>query len=269
MDLFSIIVLGVVQGITEWIPISSKTQDTLVYLSILHGDTGLLIPVLLYLHLGTVLAAALYFRKDITAMIKELRSRPWDIRGHSRGEAGFLLTALLFTGVIGIPLLVVERGSFQALDASLLFIAMGTGLVITGLLLMIQNRSMTRGREQVNWRDGILTGLLQGLSVLPGVSRAGTSTTGLIWRGFDGESSFHLSFLLGIPTVILAELVFYINGSLFVFPVIDGILLTAASFLVGYLAIDVVLKTVKRVNLAYLAFAMGAFIIAAGAAGFG
>ncbi|HTY52967.1 MAG TPA: undecaprenyl-diphosphate phosphatase [Methanomicrobiales archaeon] len=269
MDLFSILVLGLVQGITEWIPISSKTQDTLVYLSFLHGNLNLVVPILLYLHLGTVLSAALYFRGELRSIVGQLLRGPGEIRARFRGETGFLVTALLFTGLMGIPLLILEKESLGGLNASLLFIGMGAGLLITGVLLLLQKRSAIRQREQVTWKDGVLTGLLQGLSVLPGVSRAGTSTTGLIWRGFDGESSFHLSFLLGIPTVVLAELIFYINGSLLALPVADGILLTAVSFLVGYVTIDLILKIVRRVNLAYLALALGLFIIGAGVAGLG
>ncbi|VVB72430.1 Undecaprenyl-diphosphatase [uncultured archaeon] len=69
MDLFSIIVLGLVQGITEWIPISSKTQVTLVYLQFLGGSPSQVIPILLYSHLGTLFAASLYFRYEIKPIL--------------------------------------------------------------------------------------------------------------------------------------------------------------------------------------------------------
>ncbi len=81
---------------------------------------------------------------------------------------GFLFTALLFTGVVGIPLLLLERRSFPGMDASLIFLAMGLGLIVTGAFLLLQKRTKMRGREEVNWKDGVLTGLLQGLSILPG-----------------------------------------------------------------------------------------------------
>ncbi len=269
MDWFSILLLGLVQGVTEWVPISSKTQDTLVYLSFLHGDPSLLVPILLYLHLGTFLAAILYFRDDIREMLREFLERPMDARVHCRGKPGFLATALLFTGIVGIPLLFLEKRYFSGMDASLIFMVMGLGLILTGIFLLIQKRATLREKEEANWRDGVLTGLLQGLSILPGISRSGTSTTGLIWRGFDSESSFHLSFLLGIPTVLLAEMVFYIGGGLLTFPLADGMLLALTSFVSGYLTLDAVLKVVKRVNLGYVALAMGALIIAVSLAGAG
>ncbi len=269
MDLFSIIILGLTQGVTEWVPISSKTQDTLVYLKFLGGSQAQVVPVLLYLHIGTVLAALLYFRKEIAAMLTSIIQKPTDVGSHFRSKPGFLFTSLLFTGVVGIPLLLLEKQLFPNLDWGLLLALMGAGLVVTGFLLLSQKGVQKRDMKEVNWTDGVLTGILQGLSILPGVSRAGTSTTGLIWRGFDSESSFHLSFLLSIPTVVLAELVFYVGGAVTSFPVLDGLLLALSSFIFGYLALDALLRFVKKVNLAYVAFALGLIMIAAGLTGAG
>jgi len=267
MNMIDIIILGLVQGITEWVPVSSKTQDTFVFLNFLHGDPNSVVPLLLYLHIGTLLAALVYFRKEVAAIAGNLMKRPTDLKAHAKGEVGFLLTSLLFTGIVGVPLLLLEKRLFPTLDASMLFVVMGVGLMATGALLAIRKGSKRRKRADVGWKDGVLTGLLQGFSVLPGISRSGTSTTGLIWRGFDSESSFHLSFLLSIPTVIVAELFLYVNGSLAAFPITDGIMLALSSFVFGYLTIGALLKVVKRINLAYVALALGVIIVAAGMIG--
>jgi len=267
MDIISMIILGLVQGITEWIPISSKTQDTFVYLKFLNGDPNLVVPILLYLHLGTVIAAAIYFRKEIMELVFGFVKKPAEWRTHANGKIGFLFTALLFTGIIGVPLLLLEKRFFPSLDGGLLFLLMGVGLAVTGIMLMVQKGTKLRRIEAVGWKDGILTGLLQGFSVLPGISRAGTSTSGLIYRGFDSESSFHLSFLLSIPTVIFAEMLLSVNGSLATFPVADGLLLALFSFVFGFLTLDALLKIVRRVNLAYVALALGLLMMAAGLMG--
>jgi undecaprenyl-diphosphatase len=269
MDIVSILILGLVQGITEWIPLSSKTQDTFVYLKFLNGDPSSVVPILLYLHVGTVLAATIYFRKEILAMLKAVSAEPTAFRKHLAGEPGFLFTSLLFTGIVGLPLLLIEKKFLPDLNGGLLFAVMGLGLLATGFLLLRQKARKERQSPQAGWKDGVLTGALQGLSILPGVSRSGTSATGLIWMGFDSESSFHLSFLLSIPTVVLAELVFYIGGSLTAFPMADGLMLAASSFVFGYLTLDAILRVVKRVNLAYAAFALGLIIMAVGIAGLG
>ena len=270
MSLFQLIVLGLVQGITEWVPISSKTQVTFVYLKFFHGDPSLVIPILLFAHLGTVIAATIYFRHELAGIIREIAGNPWDLRRHADGKAGFLFSALLFTGLVVIPLLLAEKHFFPTLDAGILYALMGAGLIVTGILLLSHKGGNTREIRDVGWKDGILTGMLQGLSTLPGISRSGTSTTGLIWRGFDSGSSFYLSFLLSIPTVVLAEILLsYGSTGMNGLPVADGIILLLTSLGFGYLTLDVLLNVVKRVNIAYLVLALGILIIAVGLTGVG
>jgi undecaprenyl pyrophosphate phosphatase UppP len=180
------------------------------------------------------------------------------------------LPFLLFTGLVGIPLLLAEKHFFPTLDAGILYALMGAGLIVTGILLLSHKGGNTREIRDVGWKDGILTGMLQGLSTLPGISRSGTSTTGLIWRGFDSGSSFYLSFLLSIPTVVLAEILLsYGSTGMNGLPVADGIILLLTSLGFGYLTLDVLLNVVKRVNIAYLVLALGILIIAVGLTGVG
>ncbi len=268
MDFLSIVALGLTQGITEWIPVSSKTQDTFVYLTLLNGSGSLVVPILLYLHLGTLLAAIIYFSGEIKAILLAIAKRPASLRAYSEGKPAFIITSLIFTGIVGVPLLLLEKKVLPSLTGPLLFAVMAAGLLLTGFLLLKQRGRMERKESDANWLDGVLTGILQGFSVLPGVSRAGTSTTGLIWRGFDAESSFRLSFLLSIPTVMLAEMVFYVGG-LMSFPLYDGLLLAASSFVFGYLTLDSLLRVVKKVNMAYVAFALGILMLAAALLGAG
>jgi undecaprenyl-diphosphatase len=269
MDTINILFLGLVQGVTEWVPISSKTQVSLAWLKLLGGDPGLLVPILLYVHLGTLLAAIIYFRRELLEIASSVLSKPLAKSTYAEGKTGFLITSLFLTGAVGLPLLFIERELFPTLDTGVIFALMGAGLLLTGLLLLSQKKARERKRESVAWKDGILTGIMQGLSVLPGVSRSGASATGLVWRGFCAEDSFYLSFLLSIPTVICAELAFYVGGGLSSFPIADGILLAAASFAFGYLAIGFLLKLLRKVSAAYLALAMGAVMIAAWALGMG
>jgi len=261
MDLYSIIVLGLVQGIAEWIPISSKTQVTLVYLQFLGGSPSLVIPILLYVHLGTLLAASIYFRKELIDILGLISSSPFQYKTFTQGKIGFLMAALASTGLIGLPILYVEKVLLPNLDGTSLFLLMGIGLILTGLLLLSQKKLRLRNSDSVGWRDGLLTGVLQGFSTLPGVSRAGTTSTALIWRSFDSESALHLSFLLSIPSVVMAEIVFYLGSGLGDLPVIDGISLMLSSFVFGYLSLDAILHFIKRVNVAYLALLLGIIII--------
>ena len=265
MDILAILALGLVQGITEAVPLSSKTQDTVFYLKFLHGDPSMVIPILLYLNIGSIFSALIYFRREIWKILTQFLKNPLDIKAHSEGKLGYLFTALLFTGIVGMPLLLAEKKFFPTLDLSLIFALMGAGLLLTGLFLLLQKGAKVRKAESAGWKDGILTGALQGLSILPGVSRSGSSITGLIWRGFDSESSYHLSFLLSVPTIFLAEVIIGLGGGgLGALPVADGLLLAISAFVFGYLTIDTVLKIMRRVNLAYLAFGLGTLMIAVG-----
>lgn len=261
MDLFSIIVLGLVQGITEWIPISSKTQVTLVYLRFLGGSPSLVIPILLYVHLGTLFAAIICFRKEIQEISGAVLSNSFNRRTYIDGKTGFLITALFFTGLVGLPILYAEKTVLPNLNGTSIFLIMGLGLILTGLLLLSQKKLQPRRSESVGWKDGIFTGFLQGLSTLPGVSRAGTTSTALIWRSFDSESAFHLSFLLSIPSVAMAEIVFYLGSQTGNLPTADGVSLAISSFFFGYLSLGTILHFVKRINIAYLAMLLGILII--------
>jgi undecaprenyl-diphosphatase len=265
MDLFSIIVLGLVQGVTEWVPVSSKTQVTYVYLRLLGGSPDSVIPILLFVHLGTLVAAALYFRKQLVELAKGILAKPADVRTYSEGRVGFLLAAIFFTGLVGFPILYAEKKLLPALNGWGLYLLMGLGLVATGFMLLSQRKAKQRQSEAVGLTDGVITGLMQGLSTIPGISRSGTTSTALIWRGFDAESAFNLSFLLSIPSVAATEVVFYIAQGGWHLPMSDGLALAASSFVFGYVTLDVILRMVKKVNLAYLVMALGLIIIASAA----
>ena len=270
MDIISVIILGFVQAVTEWLPLSSKTMDTIVYTQFLKGDNATVIPLLLYLHIGTMVAAAIFFRKEIFQLAAKLFTERKNVQRHADSKIGFLVTALIFTGIVGFPILLAEKYVLPNLDAGALFSVMGAGLIVTGFMLTAQKKNRWRSSETAGWKDGILTGLLQGLAALPGVSRAGATTTALVWRGFDAESAFHLSFLLSIPTVFCTEVVFWLaQGGISAIPIADGLILAASSFFFGYLTIGVLTKIAHKITVASLAVLVGILMRAFGLFGLG
>ncbi|MFA6490161.1 MAG: undecaprenyl-diphosphate phosphatase [Candidatus Micrarchaeia archaeon] len=287
MDIIAIIILGFVQALTEWLPLSSKTMDTIVYTQFFNGDKATILPLLLYLHIGTMVAAAIYFRKEIFQLTVRFFTACADVLRHtgsnrflatasmratreSEGKIGFLVAALAFTGIVGLPILLLENFVLPSLDAGALFSVMGIGLIITGFMLTAQHKNRWRSHETAGWKDGVLTGALQGLSAIPGISRAGSTTTALVWRGFDVESAFHLSFLLSIPTVFCMEVVLWLaQGGVSALPISDGLMLAASSFVFGYLTIEVLIKIAHKINVASLAFVFGIMMLAFGLFGLG
>ena len=270
MDIIQAIALGLVQAVTEWLPLSSKTMDALVYTKVFGGSAASVVSVLLFLHIGTMLASAIYFRREIAELAHKLILSPTNYRRHAGTKIGFLVTGLAVTGAIGLPILLIERFLLPNLEAGALFSLMGAGLVLTGFMLTTQSRNRWRHAEAATWKDGVLTGALQALSTIPGVSRAGATTTALVWRGFDAESAFRLSFLLAIPTVFFAEVVLWAaQGGVSAIPVSDGLMLAAASFVFGYLTIEVLIKVAHRINVAALAFVFGIMMLIFGLSGLG
>jgi len=270
MDIIQVIILGLVQAITEWVPLSSKTMGAIVYLQFFGGEPEKLISVLLYLHMGTLVAASLYFRKEIADIVRRLFASLHHVELLKKSKIGFLASALVMTGIVGIPLLAIGLFLLPTLDASLVIIIVGAGLVATGFLLSTQHKHRWRDAESATWEDGLLVGAMQGISVLPGVSRAGTTTTGLIWRGFDAKNAFLLSFLLSIPTVFCAEVFLWgMQGGVSAIPVGEGLALAASSFVFGYLTIGALISLAQRINVSSLAFVFGIIMIAAGLIGAG
>jgi len=270
MDIFQMIVLGLIQAISEWVPLSSKTMDAIAYLQFFGGEPGKLVSVLLFLHLGTLVAATIYLRKEIADVARRFLASPTNIAVQSRSEAGFLIAALAMTGVVGVPLLAIEYYLLPNLNGGIVLSIVGAGLVVTGFLLSTQHKHKWRTSESATWKDGILVGLMQGISTLPGVSRAGTTTTALIWKGFDAENSFRLSFLLSIPTVFCAEVLLWaFQGGVSAIPLEEGLMLAASSFVFGYLTIGALLRIAQRINVASLAFVFGIIMLVAGLMGTG
>ncbi len=300
MDPFSILIAGLIQGIAEWLPISSKTIDAFVFLKFLGGTASQVLPLVLYLHVGTLLAAMAYFRREIIQLIQlawaglsgpapfspSTPGSPPHSVGHpaslrarlaslSSGPAGFFVAALLATGIVGLPLLAVEKLLLPNLQAGALMVVMGLGLLLTAFLLHTQKgRKTDRTYPQAGWKEGLWCGLLQGLSILPGVSRSGTTTTALFWSNFSPEATFKLSFMLSIPTVFLAEILLWFVqlyqaggpflGAFASFPLTDGLLLAAISAVFGYLSIGALLSIARRINFSTAALLLGLMMVAVG-----
>ncbi|PIT84112.1 hypothetical protein COU37_04980 [Candidatus Micrarchaeota archaeon CG10_big_fil_rev_8_21_14_0_10_45_29] len=286
MDLFSAILLGIVQGVSEWLPISSKTLDAFVFLQFLGGSAQEVIPILLYLHLGTLFSAIIYFRKKIMQIILEF-AKIRSIGQFKKSQASFYFFALLGTGIVGIPLLVLQKLYFSSLEAGALYAIMGIGLLLTAALLYLQKKkahsasglhkqkntingekwakSPAKCAKEATIKDGIFTGLFQGLSVLGGLSRSGTTTTALVFAKFEPKAVFELSFILSIPTIMCAEVLFYIlDGSFASFDISQGAALALSSFVFGYLTIDALIRLAQRINLAALAAIFGILMVLAG-----
>jgi len=243
MDLFQALVLGLVQGLTEFLPISSSAHLRIVPALAGWEDPGAAFTAVS--QLGTETAVLLYFRSDLwriaTTWLRALRDPA--LRSHPDARMGwYIIVATIPIGVFG--LLFENSIETGARDLTLI----GIVLIAFALILYAADRVSVRDRDlhQLSTRDGILIGLAQSLALVPGVSRSGaTMTAGLLLR-LERPAAARFSFLLAIPAVVL-------SGLFQVYGILSGeeggdepfgyvVAATIVAFAVGYAAIAWLLR---------------------------
>ncbi|MDC0710683.1 undecaprenyl-diphosphate phosphatase [Stigmatella sp. ncwal1] len=203
MSLIEAIVLGLVQGLTEFLPISSTAHLRIVPELFGWQDPGAAYSAVI--QLGTVAAVLIYFRSDLVkltvAFFQGLVRRQPFATLESR-LAWFVLVGTLPIGVCGLVLKKHIESSLRSL-----YIISGS-LIVLALILFVVERiaSHKRTLADMRWRDGILIGLWQALALIPGSSRSGTTLTGALSLGLRREDAARYSFLLSIPATSLAGL---------------------------------------------------------------
>lgn len=241
------IVLGIVQGLTEFLPISSSGHLVLASTWFgfqAHGES-LELAVDIATNTGTFLAVLVALRRDVwsaasgfvTGLVsREARTKPgWRL-------AWLVIVGSVPTAVIGLGL----RGVFERLNAPG---PVSVALIVTGIILWTAPRRGEReGPRELSWRDALVAGVAQGLAVIPGISRSGSTIAALLWRDVDAPVAARLSFLmylvasagvalLGVTEVREADFGWRAVG-----------LMTVASFVTGWLALIWLFRILRSGN---------------------
>ena len=242
---FEAILLGIVQGLTEFLPISSTAHVRIVPALLGQPDPGAAFSAVI--QLGTMAAVLIYFRSDIAritvAFLKGLRHR------ELRRTPDSLMGWYVIVGTVPVVIFgFAFRHQISGGARSLLLIS--TVLVIGGILMLAVDRVavLQRGTDSVTWRDGIIIGFCQALALVPGVSRSGATIVGGLVLGFNREAAARFSFLLSIPAVVLSglfELKDVGDGSNNA-PILATAIATVFAFIVGYAAIAFLLRYLAR-----------------------
>lgn len=242
------LLFGVVQGVAEWLPVSSEGLVVLMGVRVF-GFTEFsdLIRFALFLHLGTFLAALVYFRSDVVRLIQSL-GRYRTASEEDRSLLRFLIIATAITGVVGG---VLFRGVLAIEDAtsfsgSVVTAAIGALLFITALLLLIKKNLAMRSAASLTVADAVIVGMVQGFAALPGLSRSGLTIATLLFRRIDDAAALRVSFLMSLPVVLGANIV--LNASMFALSLSSALALLA-SFSFGLLTIHVLLALARRINI--------------------
>ncbi|GGG51991.1 undecaprenyl-diphosphatase 1 [Pseudohongiella nitratireducens] len=199
MDWLQIVVLSLIQGLTEFLPISSSAHLILVPALTDWDDQGLAFDVAL--HFGSLLAVIWYFRSALSAMVvswlNSIRFRKLDDDARLAWGVGL---ATIPVGLAGLLL----NDWISTTMRSPLYLA--AGLIVFGVVLAWADWRPhgQRSEYQLNWRDVALIGLAQALALFPGTSRSGITITAALLLGFNREAAARFSFLLSIPVIVLA-----------------------------------------------------------------
>jgi undecaprenyl-diphosphatase len=257
VDLFRAVVLGVLQGLTEFLPISSSAHLRIFPDLFGWGDPGAAFTAVV--QIGTELAVLLYFRKDIwriaSAWIRSLYDPSW--RGHQDSRMGwYIIVGSLPIVALGITLKDVIENDFRSLWI------IGTTLIVLGIVLGIADRLGAQRRKigDMSLQHAVLLGCAQALALIPGVSRSGATISMGRFLGYEREAATRFAFLLAIPAVIGAGLYELpeIPGGENAYGVLPTLVATVVSFVVGYAAIAWLLRWVTtRSYLPFVIYRIG------------
>lgn len=239
------LIAGAIQGITEWLPISSSGALFLVFANFFKITAiDELLKITLFLHLGTFLSALIYFRKDVKDLFKSLFKYK-KLTTEKRKELDFLIITTIITGIIGIfVLLFLENIKFDATSKTItLFVA--TLLLITGILQLKTKDLGLKKIKNITKKDSIITGLTQGASSFPGLSRSGLTVSTLLLLKFDKTTALKLSFLMSLPIVLGANIILNLDKFALTSTSIVGLI---SSFVFGISTIHVLMKISKKIN---------------------
>ena len=252
------VVLGLLQGTLEWLPVSSQGVIVAVYALVFDGDIPEGIGYSLWLHVGTVPSVLIAFRKEVAHVTADLFTRPT----RPSPLTAFLVVSTLVSGVVGMPLVLLLT-ELSGRPGSAAMVIVGVALVFTGALQIARREHGTRPRDELAVRDGLLAGVAQGLAVVPGLSRSGVTVAALLWRRVDRREALVVSFLMSVPASLAAATFAVVSGD---FTVSGETLVAAAvAFFTGLATINVLVAVAARVNFAAFVLIVGVSIIAGAA----
>ncbi len=206
MNIFQSILLGIVQGLTEFIPVSSSAHLVIVpYLFNLKipADQAFVFDVLV--QVATLVAVLAYFWRDLVSIVKAMvtglaKKAPF---GSFEARLGWLLIlATIPAGILGLLLKSAVEKAFDSPSATAVFLFVTAGLLVVAEKVGKRNRPL----DSLDWKDALWVGLFQAIAIFPGISRSGATITGGMTRNFDRPPAARFAFLMSIPVMLAAGL---------------------------------------------------------------
>jgi len=263
------IIIAIIQGVLEWLPISSSGQVMIVATNLFGIPPENAYSLSIWLHLGTTLAVLVRFRGDFIKVTKTVFQKDSVSDDLNIKNRNWIFFATIGTAITALPLYfifkIVFLDIFTAFQGDIITLLISGLLIITGVILLktrksygnqvIENVSKNKIRK-----DSILSGLVQGTSILPGISRSGVTVSAILLEKYEQDSALRLSFLISVPVAIASIVVDIIFGEGSVFGILEPltiIITTLISFLFGYLTIELLLRVAKKINFGYFCVLYG------------
>jgi undecaprenyl-diphosphatase len=259
LEFLEAIVLGVIQGVVEWLPISSEGINSLIMVNFFGKSLLEAVVYSIWLHTGTLLAAVVYFRADV---LKLARNFPAYVKNPKKETeenrlTTFLIVSTALTGIIGLLLLLfgIDKANISGAAATAFI---GILLIFTGLLQKYSKKSCEK--KDITIIDSALVGGLQAFSVFPGISRSGITVSVLLLEKYTARDALKLSFLMSIPAVLVAETGLALLGKITLD--VCSLVSVASSFVFGLFTINVLLKIAGRINFGNFCIFLGVLSLA-------
>ncbi|MCL4547460.1 MAG: undecaprenyl-diphosphatase UppP [Bacteroidetes bacterium] len=259
MNILEAIILGIIQGLTEFLPISSTGHLTVVgkLLNLISAETPEhWTAFIAVIQLGTLLAVVVYFWNDLIHIVKEFFQdnffqRKKFVEQTLNSKMGWYII------IASVPVAIVGLGFKKIIEGALtknLFVIAGS-LIVLALILALAEKlgKFRRETKDIKWYDAFLMGIAQCFALIPGSSRSGTTITAGLFLGLTRETAARFSFLMSIPAVAASGLLEFKESLKYLnmHGTINLIVATIASAIVGYLSIEFLLRYLKK-NSTYL-----------------
>ncbi len=263
------VIIALLQGIFEWLPISSSGQTFIISMNLFGISAEEAYSLAIWLHLGTTFAVLLKFRTDFVKIFKSLLPKTYIVDEIDIKKRNWLIYATIGTAITALPLYFIFRivisEAFTAFQGDLITLIISGLLIITGVILLKTRKiygksTLEDAPPNEITKDSFLAGLVQGVSILPGISRSGVTVSSVLLENYNQDAALRLSFLMSVPVAIASIIVDIIFGEGSVFGLIDPfliILITIISFLIGYITIEILLHIAQKIGFGYFCISYG------------
>lgn len=254
--------MGVVQGLLEWIPVSSEGQLLVIAIEIYNISPESALSLAIWLHFGTLFAVLLKYKTEWLKLINLKDESVADLRS-------LVIYATLGTAMVALPLrLLINDIIDNSTIKSVILLVIGIALIFTGGLMMKSKEIIgSKVIGDLSVKQKLLIGMSQGLSIIPGISRSGTTIGAFLLLKINKEDSFKASFIISVPAVLGAVgvdimiLIFEGNGTSTELSIYGIIISIFFAFIIGYVTIEAILAIVKNYDFSVITIIIGIILL--------